>query len=331
MRVRPTSAFSFSHASIGNLFITGARLFTGSLEASIELLTLICKVPERTKVLPALNTNFTHHIAAGLENGQVIRGQNAISHPSEHTAVPDLLSLSAMDEQGEVVHDEDHDAVEDANLPGTLPSLRTQNIAFSKEQETPLLARINRLWYINPYGQEIRLPANPKVINSIKRAQCVVYSIGSLYTSLIPSLILKGVGEAIMTSPSIRSKVLILNGSLDRETGPPENAYTATDFVAAIAQACWDSIGKSGDKKEKKAPRTEYRKFVSHILYTQGPGTPAIDKAELSSLGIEVRFVYGKAMAGGGARYDLEVLGQALSSHVSRKLGPESRRNTIVQ
>ncbi|KAI7250189.1 UPF0052 domain protein, partial [Hortaea werneckii] len=41
-RVRPTSRFDYSGASIGNLFLTGARLFTGSFEAAIYLLSSIC-------------------------------------------------------------------------------------------------------------------------------------------------------------------------------------------------------------------------------------------------------------------------------------------------
>jgi 2-phospho-L-lactate transferase/gluconeogenesis factor (CofD/UPF0052 family) len=327
-RVRPSSRFNFSKASIGNLFLTGARLFTGSLEASIELLTLICSVPPRTKVLPAVNTNFTHHISAELENGIVITGQNAISHPSEPTAVPDPLSLSAMAEGHPIIHDEDHDAIEDANLPGTLPSLRRQNINFSKEHEAPLASRIKRIWYINPYGQEIRLPANPKVIGALKSSQTVVYSIGSLFTSIVPSLILKGVGEAIMTSTSIKAKILILNGSIDRETGPSEKAFTAVDFVAAIAQGCWDSLSL----KEKVVPKSEYKRFVTHVLYTQGNGTPVVNKAELSSLGIETQYVYGRsAPDGDGAHFDGIALGQALSSYVSRRYPRESRRNTIVQ
>ena len=56
---------------------------------------------------------------------------------------------------------EEQDHVEDANMPGTLPTLRKPAIAFSKQHEEPLPSRIDRLWYINPYGQEITIPANP--------------------------------------------------------------------------------------------------------------------------------------------------------------------------
>ncbi|KAL9578539.1 MAG: hypothetical protein Q9212_005655, partial [Teloschistes hypoglaucus] len=75
----PSSTFNFQAASIGNLFLTGARLFSGSFETAIYLLATIGKVDEsRTAVLPSIVSNFTHHISAGLEDGTVITGQNAI-------------------------------------------------------------------------------------------------------------------------------------------------------------------------------------------------------------------------------------------------------------
>ncbi|KAK3213607.1 hypothetical protein GRF29_28g454286 [Pseudopithomyces chartarum] len=245
-RMRPSSTFDFSGASIGNLFLTGARLYTGSFESAIYLLSSICSVPNHTSVLPAINTNFTHHISAGLANGTIITGQNNISHPSETTALDSLSPTSHEDT-------ERHDAIEDANLPGTLPTLRKQYINFSKADEDDLPARIQRLWYINPYGQEIRLAANPAVITALKDTQAIIYSIGSLYTSLIPSLILKGVGEAI-SNPAIRHKILILNSTNDRETGPSSNPYSALDFIAAIAKACGESRGL-----KEEVTKHEYR------------------------------------------------------------------------
>jgi 2-phospho-L-lactate transferase/gluconeogenesis factor (CofD/UPF0052 family) len=304
------------------MFLTGARLFTGSLESAIEMLTLICHVPPLTKVLPAINTNFTHHISAGLANGEIITGQNAISHPSVPTAVPDILSPSLEQQEPMATDPEDHDAIEDANLPGTLPSLRKQYISFSKDHEEDLPARIERIWYINPYGQEIKLQANTKVIEAIQDAQCIVYSIGSLYTSIVPNLVLKRVGTAIASSRAC-SKVLILNSTLDRETGSATDPYSATDFVAAIAQACWSSCGKAGT-----VPKSEYKTFVTHIFHLEGPGTPKVDRSELSPLGIEASRLYGRVGAGGWVRYDPGALIQALSAKVKTGAG-RSRRNTL--
>lgn len=131
---------------------------------------------------------------------------------------------------------------EDANLPGSLPMLRKRNILFSKEHDEDLPARIERIWYVNPYGQEMSPPANPRVIEAIRDSQAIIYSIGSLYTSIIPSVVLRGVGEAIRAAPA-RHKILILNGSLDREVGPSDDPLTAFDFVEAIVRAGEQSRG----------------------------------------------------------------------------------------
>ena len=296
-----------------------ARLFTGSFESAIYLLSSICSVPSHTSVLPAINTNFTHHISVGLSNGEVITGQNSISHPSISTA---LVFGGAPTEIDETEH---HDRIEDANLPGSLPSLRKQYITFSKADEEELPARIERLWYINPYGQEIRLSANPMVLNSLADAQAIVYSIGSLYTSIIPSLVLKGVGEAISNS-SIRYKILILNSTIDRETGPCSNPYTALDFVAAIAKAGEESKGVF-----EPLDKAKYKNYVTHVIHLQGPGTPAVDKDELRSIGIEAIRVYGRRNEGEGfVRYDERGLIQALEVTMGKR-DPRvpSRRNTL--
>jgi len=87
-RARPSSVFNFQSASVGNLFLTGARLFTGSFESAIYLLGAITGVPNSVNVIPAINSNFTHHISAGLKDGTIITGQNAISHPSAASTAP---------------------------------------------------------------------------------------------------------------------------------------------------------------------------------------------------------------------------------------------------
>ncbi|ODA76927.1 hypothetical protein RJ55_07443 [Drechmeria coniospora] len=325
-RMRPTSRFDFSQASIGNLFLTGARLFTGSFEAAIYLLSSLCAVPVRVAVLPALNTNFAHHIAAGLEDGSVITGQNDISHPSAPTAAVPGTGTGAHTPAPSVGHDtEEHDRIEDANLPGSLPALRRPAIVFSKEEEEDLAARIDRIWYINPYGQEIRIPANPRVLDAVAGAGTVIYSIGSLFTSLVPNLVLKGVGEAV-ASPLIRNKILVLNGTTDRETGPAHRPFTGLDFVAAIANACADSRGVPRPTED------EYCLYVTHVIHLEGPAAPQVDKQRLARLGIDSTRLYGPRDAlGRGGRYDANALGQTLEYIVGCKdaRASRSRRNTL--
>ncbi|EOO02616.1 putative upf0052 domain protein [Phaeoacremonium minimum UCRPA7] len=312
-RARPTSVFNFGEASIGNLFLTGARLFSGSFEASIYLLSMICSIPESISVLPAINSNFTHHISAGLADGTQIAGQVAISHPSAPTSVPDNTIRPTGDRT------EDHDRIEDANLPGSLPVLRGRHAGFSKDDEDDLPAPVRRVWYINPYGHEIWPLANPKALAALHAARMVVYSIGSLYTSIVPSVVLRGVGAALADPGpgpgpgpgAIRHKVLVLNARLDRETGGGRHPMTATDFVAAIARAA----AESQSDFSAAAHEDEYGRYVTHLVHLTGPGAPAVDAEELARLGVRCVEVRGRMVGEGRRRmlrYDEAGLMEAL-------------------
>ncbi|KAI5917576.1 hypothetical protein F4810DRAFT_704788 [Camillea tinctor] len=420
-RARPSSVFNFSKASIGNLFLTGARVFTGSLESAIYLLSTICGIPPTVTALPAINSNFTHHISAGLADGTQITGQNAISHPSAPTALPDDPALAMGTGTGMGMDDrlqwetEAHDRIEDATLPGSLPSLRKQYINFSKggpsssgtstpkgdssnsskragtssannsdtgaletphgpalelatepaaeteereeDQQEDLPSRIERIWYINPYGHEIWPLANSKVVSALEAASVVIYSIGSLYTSLVPSLVLRGVGAAIASNSSssppasssssgvssavsrLRPKVLILNSSVDRETGPMANPMTATDFVRAIARAAagegkrrrdGQEQGQRQGQGENVEAEVEVRKYVTHLLYMEGEGVPRVHKEELAALGVDCIRVYGRRVDG-MLRYDEAGLARALEAVVGKHEVFRSRRNTSGQ
>ncbi|KAK0123633.1 hypothetical protein ONS95_008648 [Cadophora gregata] len=414
-RLRPTSSFNFQSASVGNLFITGARLFTGSFESAIYLLGAITGVPSHINVIPAINSNFSHHISAGLEDGTQITGQNAISHPSARSAPPpiptpvpggtrigtpmpseagseheneidplhtseipsqpnqqeeDIISMSPRTLANRALSLTDHDLgeAEDANLPGSLPTLRTQNINFAKSHTEDLPSRISRIWYINPYGQEIRPAANPKVLSSIEEASTVVYSIGSLWTSIVPCLVLRDVGGRIIKA-GVKYKILILNGSLDRETRAVGMEFTARDFVGAIADACASSSSASASSSSKtrsgtgvgqspsllgvqskswvdaggrwpavidgkgRVSKENWRDYVSHVIHLQGEGTPRVEKEELGRLGIECVRIYGRKNEGegGGMIYDGTALGQALDAIIggAKRAQGVGRRNTL--
>jgi 2-phospho-L-lactate transferase/gluconeogenesis factor (CofD/UPF0052 family) len=367
----PTSTFDFTSASVGNLFLTGARLFTGSFEAGIYLLSSICQIPDNdVRVIPSISSNFSHHIAAGLRNGDTIVGQNNISHPS----APNMLAMPSADvvsngtRRKHSLDHADHLDIEDANIPGTLPTLRQRNIKFSKDEDEDLPARIDRIWYINPFGQEMLPPANPRALAAVKDAQAVIYSIGSLYTSIAPSLVLRGMGKALRATPA-RHKILILNGCLDREVGPSSSPFTAFDFVQAIARAGEDSradssnpeqsLGSSeyqtqtgtpklgGDSQGLLSPdlsailesrvankKSLYRQYVTHVIHLSGEGTPHVDREQLASIGIDCLKLYGrKNPKSSGMLYDSQALIGAIEAILGRrgdamKTSP-SRRNTL--
>lgn len=217
---------------------------------------------------------------------------------------------------------------EDANLPGSLASLRTRNIEFSKTDDSALPSRIERIWYINPYGQEIRPPANPKVLSAIEQAEAIIYSIGSLYTSLAPCLVLRKVGSTLAATGRNTPKILLLNGSHDRETGPDHAAFTATEFVRAIARSCAYS-----DSSSSRLSKEEPTKYVTHVIYISGNGSPEVDTVELKSMGIECFQVYGRRNPQGegkGMLYDATALTQTLETILAVRLKrQETRRMTM--
>ena len=341
----PVSTFNFSSASMGNLFLTGARLFTGSFESAIHLLALICRIlPEKMEVIPAINSNFSHHISAGLCDGTVITGQNAISHPSEPAAFPtdNQVPLVCMQDSSHSVQTSKHarsnhstlietgDAsAEDANFPGSLHVLRKAEISFSKSPDTEesLTSRIERIWYINPYGQEMSPAANPKAVAVIKNAEALIYSIGSLYTSIVPCLILRGIGEAIVSSTCVKQKILIVNGSNDRETGPKTDPMDAVNFVAAIARAGEESRGY----RDRIPSVDTWIKYITHLIYLEGEGAPKVDKTALNAAGIDCIRCWGRKADDGSWRYNANSLLGALEAILGRgdRSRDRSRRNTM--
>ena len=158
--------------------------FFGSLESSIYLLSSISSLPETTTVLPIINTNHSTHIAAKLPcPPYVIVGQNQISHPSPTTDSGRVHARA-------VFSDDDDDG---SLPPGTLASLHgsMRNIVFSKDGGgDDLPGKIERVFYVNPYGNEVHPSANPRVINSLRAADVLIYSTGSLFTRSVPMSVL---------------------------------------------------------------------------------------------------------------------------------------------
>ncbi|KAI8986391.1 hypothetical protein BDB01DRAFT_785486 [Pilobolus umbonatus] len=219
--------FNFRNGSIGNFFLTGARLFFGSLEAAIFLFSSITAIREPTYVLPVINTNHTAAIAAVLDDGHTLRGQCEISHPGHHVSNVKIMNPI--------------DAFSKLAIPSSAKVHKedgfNENLVFDKSTEEALSSAISRIYYMNEYGQEIYPLPNPKILNHLSTRTDLVYSIGSLYTSILPCLILRKVGHAIAHSPTLKHKILILNGTTDRET----EGYTALDFIATITNALNES------------------------------------------------------------------------------------------
>ncbi len=94
------------------------------------------------------------------------------------------------------------------------------------------LTKINRIM-INPSNCK---PA-PGVVEAIKAADCIIIGPGSLYTNVIPNLLVNGVNKAIKESTAI--KVYISN--IMTEPGQTDN-YSVADHINAILEHCGQGI-----------------------------------------------------------------------------------------
>ena len=88
-------------------------------------------------------------------------------------------------------------------------------------------------WQRTPIDKVYLTPANPKpvegVIRAIEKADIIVLGPGSLYTSIIPNLLVDGVADAIKASKAI--KIYVCN---IMSQGGETEGYTASDHLKAI-------------------------------------------------------------------------------------------------
>ncbi|KAF9651293.1 UPF0052-domain-containing protein [Thelephora ganbajun] len=278
--------FSFTNGSIGNYFLAAAQGFFRSLPSAIFLFSSITH--SQANILPIIVTNHTVTIAAELVNGEKIIGQCEISHPVHATPVVSVVGGRS--------------GQEDPDSMGQL-LVQQKNVLFGangKGATAGLPSPISRIYYINAYGNEIHPYPNPDFLINISLRQVLVYSCGSLWTSIMPCLALRGVAKGIAKSHSLKAKVLLLNSKNDRET----EGYTAVDFINAIVRML-NSVHDM-DTISMSYPTSA---FITHLVYLYDTEVAA-DVQKITSMGVkcvEVRGVQEK-------RFDSGCLQHALKS-----------------
>ena len=99
--------------------------------------------------------------------------------------------------------------------------LRGESTIDLRRSNTPAIRRV----FLDP-----PVRANPRAIAAIKQADAIVMGPGDLYTSIIPNILVTGVGEAINTTTATTVYVCNLMTKLG-ETG----GFKASDFVSEIS------------------------------------------------------------------------------------------------
>ncbi|KAF8139791.1 UPF0052-domain-containing protein [Boletus edulis] len=296
---RAHKSFSFLNGSIGNYFISGAQIFFRSLPSAIFLFASITN--SQANILPVIVTNHTVTIGAELENGIRLVGQCEISHPVNPSSSfeedgPKMDAFSPIDGMGE-------------SIP------RRSNVMYRQTDKDrgyePLPARIYRLYYINAYGHEVHPTPNPEFIATLATSEALVYSCGSLWTSVIPCLALRGVASAIARSTHLRAKILLLNGSNDRET----DGYTAVDYVKAIVGVLNSDYQKPSYGLGNASTVYPTSAFITHLVWLEGTSVE-VNEMTLTALGVKALMVVRGNIEGDedqGPRYDAGVVRHALT------------------
>ncbi|KAJ9565869.1 hypothetical protein OSB04_001835 [Centaurea solstitialis] len=273
---RTNESFSFSNGSIGNFFFAGARIFFQSLDAAIFLFSRVSQIPTESLVLPVISTNDRLTLGCELWDGTIIRGQNEISHPASG-------SLQLVD----------------------------------KVNSLALPSRIKRVFYMSSEGSnllhEVFPTVNPSVLEQLGNVDCIIYGMGSLFTSICPSLVLLGVGEIIASRSC--AKVLLLNGTYDRET----SGFSASCFVTSITDALNRTYGLLNNRLKDNASQ-----YINTVFVPKDGEIP-VDIKCLAAQGI-VHVVHVESMHDPkvGIVYEPTSLIQALAdllSGVTNKIG----------
>jgi len=123
-----------------------------------------------------------------------------------------------------------------------------------------------------------RPPALPCALEAISNADMIVLGPGSLYTSVIPNLLVDGIAEAIFSSSALKVYVLNIMTQLGETEG-----YTASDHVSAIFSHSGPglfSVCLANSAPIK--PEIAARYLAEHTEPT------VIDREKLSRLGVEL-------------------------------------------
>ena len=124
-----------------------------------------------------------------------------------------------------------------------------------------------------------RPPALPETLRAIREADLILLGPGSLYTSVIPNLLVEGVGEAIRTSDAL--KIYVCN--IMTQDGETEG-YTAADHVAALLSH-GGGLGLVDLCLANSAP---VRPGLVERYREEGAAPILVDRARVEALGVEL-------------------------------------------
>ncbi len=172
-------------------------------------------------------------------------------------------------------------AIAATEMPTTLCALfRDGSIVRGEHQLASAGGGIERIW-LEPHCP----PPSTGVLEAIRKADAIVLAPGSLYTSIVPNLLVDGVSDAIRKSKAL--KIMVCN----LMTQPGEtDGYTASDHLRVIESYLGTSVIQivigDGNRHRKRSPeyadaKAEFAIFDRRQLTAHGV---AVVKANLTEI-----------------------------------------------
>ena len=187
-------------------------------------------------------------------------------------------------------------------IPSTLSNvvlnpLHNDGSTTTGEEKIPKAQKAIKRVYLSPEGVQ----ATPDALKAIKDAQVIILGPGSLYTSIIPNLLIKEITEAIASSPAI--KVYVCNVM----TQPGEtDGYTAADHLDALHRH-----GLTGLVDVVLVNDAAVSPELVAIYHRLGARPVVVDEDRLREAGVKVTHAR-VAAESNVVRHDSERLAQAL-------------------
>ena len=144
--------------------------------------------------------------------------------------------------------------------------------------------------------------ALPAALDAIAQADMIVLGPGSLYTSIIPNLLVSGIAEAIGAAPCLKLYV----ANLMTQEGETEG-YTLSDHIRALFQHGGKGLFDLCLVNADPVPQSVLARYA-----LEGAHPLVVDEAACASLGVELVSMPVSAVKAGLVRHDPMRLAQAV-------------------
>lgn len=172
--------------------------------------------------------------------------------------------------------------------------LGESKIFFCKKQEQCRVQRV-RLLPEHP-------AALPEALTAIKNADMIVLGPGSLYTSVIPNLLVDGITDAILASDALKVYV----GNVMTQDGETEG-YSHTDHIRAIFEHSAPGLFSLSLVNSLSIPTQVQKKYA-----LEGAEPVRVDRDACAALGVELIARPVSCVKNDLVRHDAELLAAAL-------------------